>query len=811
MRHRGYGRWFSLLGVACVALAGCGGGGGNGDGGGGGAAARLTQSHSTVLALTSDNAFVWSVNPDNDSVTLLEVANDRNHKVAEVPVGDEPRCVAITPDDKKLYVTNAVSGTVSVIDARSYNVTKTIPVGTEPTGCALTFDGAKLYVANLGSGSVSVIDTRSDTLAKTIPNAGDKPRAIAVAEVGGQTKVYVTQFLAQLVDDARTIDQKEGRDDGREGRVTVIDGATDTVAKTIKLAAKATGFQSDGSTLGKVVFDANNAATKVNTQAFPNQLETIVVRGNRAYLPNTASSPDGPVKFNVNVQSFVSVIDIVADQEVVDETFNMNRGVQLEALGKKLFPTNPSALAFKRSGTFEGFVLSRATDRLVRLVLDGNNKPTINAPLAAGDPGNVVRIEVGVDTGAARNSSPEGVVINAADTRAYVMNLVSRDVSVIDISGSDPSKYKEIARIASAALPTDAFALRVQRGKELFNTSIGPEGTNDNARKPAGRMSDFGWGSCYGCHPRGLTDGVTWMFGDGPRQTISMESTVAHPQLPVMHVNVNANFAPLLPAFHQRALNWSSVRDEIQDFELNIRNVSGGQGLIALKDPFGDRAAVDPCVFNLRFTLNAACTDATREAETAITTGRDADLDAIAAYIAFGIRAPVTPNKATDPDVVAGRALFGAANCQGCHGGANWTASTLDFAPPPAAAEITAGQLTRFLCKAGTFDAALANELKGGGVAGQANTDGANGVLGINIPSLLSVFAGAPYFHNGAARTLDEALANVPHRSLGTAGVDTLTNAADRAKLAKFVASIDASTPIFPEKTMNEAKPLCLP
>jgi hypothetical protein len=343
----------------------------------------------------------------------------------------------------------------------------------------------------------------------------------------------------------------------------------------------------------------------------------------------------------------------------------------------------------------------------------------------------------------------------------------------------------------------------------LFNTSIGPEGTNDNARKPAGRMSDFGWGSCYGCHPRGLTDGVTWMFGDGPRQTVSMESTVAHPQLPVMNVNVNANFAPLLPALHQRALNWSSVRDEIQDFELNIRNVSGGQGLIALKDPFGERGAVDPCVFNLRFTANANC-DAAREAEAATTTGRDADLDAIAAYIAFGIRAPVTPTPATDPDVVSGRALFGAANCQGCHGGANWTASTLDFTPPPAANEITAGQLNRFLCKVGTFDAAQANELKGGGVAGQTNTDGANGVLGFNIPSLLSVFAGGPFLHSGAVRTLDDVLANVQHRSLGTPGVDTLTNAADRTKVAKFVASIDAGTPIFPEKTMNEARPLCL-
>jgi mono/diheme cytochrome c family protein len=289
-----------------------------------------------------------------------------------------------------------------------------------------------------------------------------------------------------------------------------------------------------------------------------------------------------------------------------------------------------------------------------------------------------------------------------------------------------------------------------------------------------------------------------------------MESTAAHPQAPVLGVNVNANFAPSLPAFHQRALNWSAVRDEIQDFELNIRNVSGGQGLIALKDAAGKRAGVDPCVFNLRFVESAAC-PATRAAEAAITTGRDADLDAIAAYIAFGIRAPVTPAKATDADVVTGRTLFAAANCQGCHGGANWTSSTLDFGPPPQVAEVTAAQLNRFVCKAGTFDAALANELKGGAVAGQLNTDGANGGLGINIPSLLSVFASGPYFHSGAASTLDDVLGNVTHRSLGTFGVDTLTSPADRARLAKFVASIDANAPTFPERTMNDAKALCLP
>lgn len=798
--------WIGTITLA-LAVSGCGGGGG-GNNDGGGNQALLAESHSSPIALTGDNQFVWSVNPDSDTVSVMDVAGDKNQKVTEIAVGDEPRCVAITPDNKKAYVTNALSGNVSVIDTATHKVLKTIPVGTEPFGCALTLDGAKLYVANLFSNNLSVINTSTDTVVKTIDGVGVQPRGIAVANVGGETKVYVTQFLAQTSTDPRPIEQKEGFDDGKEGRVTVISAATDTVVNTIVLAPKATGFKSDGSTLSKVVFDAANAATKIDTFAFPNQLESIVIRGNRAYVPNTASSPNGPVKFNVNVQGFLSVIDITTDQEVADETFNMNKGVQFEAVGKKLFITNPAAMAFKHGADFDGFVLSRATDRLVRVVLDGNGKPTINAPKDATDPGNIVRIEVGVDSAIFRNSSPEGVVINGNDTRAYVMNLISRDVSVVDIEGADPATFKEIARIPSTALPTDPFQLQVLRGKELFNTSIGPAGTNDNALAPAGRLSDFGWGSCYGCHPRGLADGVTWMFGDGPRQTVSMESTAAHPQIPSGNVNVNGNFAPLLPAFHQRALNWSSVRDEIQDFELNIRNVSGGQGLIALPDAGGNRGAVDKCVFNLVLPNPNPNNCA---AQTAITTGRDPDLDAIAAYIAFGIRAPTAPLRtSTDPEVTEGRTLFAAANCQGCHGGTNWTASTLDFAPPPGAAEVTAGQLNRFLCKAGTFDAALVNELKGGGVAGQLNTDGANGVLGINIPSLISVAASGPYFHSGAGQTLDVVLENVEHRKLGT-GVDTLSGATDRVKLVKFLKSIDLTTTTFAEKTMNEAKALCLP
>jgi hypothetical protein len=245
-----------------------------------------------------------------------------------------------------------------------------------------------------------------------------------------------------------------------------------------------------------------------------------------------------------------------------------------------------------------------------------------------------------------------------------------------------------------------------------------------------------------------------------------MESTFEHPQ---EATNLNANGAPLLPEFHQRALNWSAVRDEVQDFELNIRAVSGGQGLITDGQP----------VVNLTPTAN---------------TGRDPDLDAIASYVAFGIKAPLSPRD--DDKVDAGRELFISANCQACHGGRNWSSSQIFYAPPPGSTPptIVNGQLTDFLKMVGTFDVTAANEVKQTGTT----ITPANGELGFNNPSLLSVFAGAPYLHSGSARSLDAVLDNIVHRSAGLHGIDVLERKADRAKLVMFLEAIDESTEPVP-------------
>jgi len=131
--------------------------------------------HSGPIAITPDDRFVWVANPDNNSVSVINVQNDANQKVAEIPVGNEPNNLAITPDGQFVYVVNTVSGTVSVINATTRSVVATIQVGTEPYGAALTPNGRKLYVANARSNDVSVIDTAANRVIRTITGIGLEP------------------------------------------------------------------------------------------------------------------------------------------------------------------------------------------------------------------------------------------------------------------------------------------------------------------------------------------------------------------------------------------------------------------------------------------------------------------------------------------------------------------------------------------------------------------------------------------------------------------------------------------------------------
>src|SRR5215475_15644105 len=114
----------------------------------GNSAIAATPSHSTTIALTSDEERLVVVNREANSVSIIRVKNangkDVANKIDEIPVGEEPRCVAIHPSDRAAYVTNAISGTISVVNLNQNRIVKTLKGLTEPRGCALTPDGSLL-------------------------------------------------------------------------------------------------------------------------------------------------------------------------------------------------------------------------------------------------------------------------------------------------------------------------------------------------------------------------------------------------------------------------------------------------------------------------------------------------------------------------------------------------------------------------------------------------------------------------------------------------------------------------------------------
>jgi YVTN family beta-propeller protein len=709
---------------------------------------------SQPLALSAEGSFLASVNPDNNSVSFFDLRNDRNRRLAQVPVQVEPNGVALLPNGRRAYVANTVSGTVSVMDLNIPNgfigkPRKHIPVGTEPYSVVLTPNATKLYVASARSNTISVIDTATESVVKTI-QVNAEPRGLAVSNDGddddADETLYVSHFLS-----FPAIGKVDGQDDAKFGRVTVISTGTDVIAANAVINPIAdSGFKANGDAIARIPPGAGFVFT---TGAYPNQLNNVAIKGNFAYLPNTGASPNGPVRFNVNTQSLLSLVNRTTNFDA-NRTINMHRAVADQTNPARLFITQPWAMAFKHEAD-EGYVVSAASNIVVKVTVD----PLTGAPAVAFDPLDPTRVlEVGV------GKNPRGIVVNPLDTRAYVMNYVSRDVSVIDLTGATEAV---MATMPSASLPAPGtLEAKIQIGKELYNTSVGVfDPAIPGGSAIVGRMSAAGWGSCSACHPNGLSDNVVWIFGPGPRRTIPQHTDfdLTDPTRATM-----------------RALNWSAERDEEEDFELNIRVVSGGQGLIVL----ADGVTPDPDVANFTPLANGGRNQVTVNGVPA--------WDAIKAFVQFGIRPPISPVSKTEPDVISGRALFIAANCQQCHGGPQWTSSRVRFTPPPGPAFVSNGQLIGELRQVGTFDPTALNEVRQNG----APPLGADGFA---PASLLSVFAFPDSFlHNGSQSSLAGVLDNVQHRSAGTGGVDTLSNPNDRSFVVRFIQSIDAATTPIP-------------
>jgi YVTN family beta-propeller protein len=397
------------------------------------------------------------VNPDSASLTLVDTAAQA--ALAEVPVGVDPRTVAVDDAGARAYVANRGSGSISVVDLAARQVITEVAVGDRPYGTVLDPGGEWLFVAEQGVDRLAVFDTGSLERVAAVAVA-DRPSGLAISDDG--RTLYVTHLFSNTISVLQV----------RPFMLYLPAIFRETVASAYA------GKAQDGSASLVPRFARLSLQQSSAIRLWPdsNLVQSIVLSpdGGRAYVPHTRSNTASrALTFDTTVFPLVSLIDPATQQHLV--------GQQID-LGTLDFPG--VGLPFDAAVTPGGdelWVVNAASNDLSVIDLVGKQ-------LAA-------HIEVG--------DNPRGIVLAPDGSLAYVNNTLAGTVSVIDTAA-----YSVTAVITVTDIPLPPTLLN---GKRLFHSSDDP------------RMARAQWVSCNTCHFEGEHDGRTWFFGfAGPRNTTSL-------------------------------------------------------------------------------------------------------------------------------------------------------------------------------------------------------------------------------------------------------------------------------------------------
>lgn len=130
---------------------------------------------------------LYVTNPVANSLTIFDLSQPTAVLLATVPVSPGPVSVTALADGTRAYVASfqsngtTVNSTITVIDATSNSVKKTVPVSSVGVvaacnsarfrlATASSADSSKVYVANCDAGGTSIIRTSDDTMVTTLPS-----------------------------------------------------------------------------------------------------------------------------------------------------------------------------------------------------------------------------------------------------------------------------------------------------------------------------------------------------------------------------------------------------------------------------------------------------------------------------------------------------------------------------------------------------------------------------------------------------------------------------------------------------------------
>ena len=123
------------------------------------------------------------------SGTISKISLAARQVIAEVAVGLHPSALALRHEGTELFVANANSDTVSVIETKAFRVVETVrvrpdaalPFGSITCGLVLSSDEQTLYACNGGNNAIAVIALGAPSVVRGYIPTGWFPSAVAIA------------------------------------------------------------------------------------------------------------------------------------------------------------------------------------------------------------------------------------------------------------------------------------------------------------------------------------------------------------------------------------------------------------------------------------------------------------------------------------------------------------------------------------------------------------------------------------------------------------------------------------------------------
>lgn len=375
--------------------------------------------------------------------------------VATVAVGTTPQQVQLTPDGAKLFVSNEVSNTVSVISTTSNTVIKTIAVGANPGPIRFLPSGAKAYVVNESSNTVSVIDVTNLNAAPVTIAVGTRPVTLSRTDDGA--KVFVANELSNNVSVICTgvvLAACGGSPANAVIQTVAVGVAPHTMAKTpdgTKLYVANEGSASNNVSVISTASNSVVATISVLPSRDPGSIQ-FLPNGTKAYVANRGCA--GVTCVPAEVDPTVSVIDVASSSVLtaidVGSPGDSPHAMRTTPDGAKLYVVN-------KHGD-EVVVINTATNTILKYI-----------QLAL--QGSCTNIAFGV------GSCPVRIELNANASKAYVVEerpLAANGVLTAICTGVVPSVCGGVSTdtvVGTVTLGTDSVDLEITGSKAYVSNS----------------------------------------------------------------------------------------------------------------------------------------------------------------------------------------------------------------------------------------------------------------------------------------------------------------------------------------------------